>query len=225
MWLFSDHTKWYTLESYKFGEPIVTEDSLMEMVHIKDIAAFTYAMYRTDEDEKGDWADICNSIRIIFGVVELKENAMHNWLRTRYLPIEEIPSPNVYKEAPPFVLQSVRRPRLWVEPHELACRKCGDRQYKIRNSCNTGFCPNVECDQFKLCSITIQSIDFNTGPLNDMRLSIKSKRHTNVDVDSELMVCVRCKIYTNCRRSLEKKGVCCKRHPICTHFVKRHRFV
>lgn len=247
LWLFkSDNTKWFCLETYKFGGPTITEDSLIDLAHNKEIVAFAYAMYRTNENEEGEWSSLCDSIRVIFGGVELKSGVLANMLRTRYLPILEIPSPDVYTDAPTFTLQSLRRPRVWIDRHQYTCRKCGKTQYVIRNSCNTGFCANAECDNFKLCTVTLESIDFESGPLNDLSDSIKTRRKHYLEDDedgagtssggtgigtgndnnnSNLMVCVKCKNCSTCKRSLEKKGVRCKRHPICTHFSKKQRLV
>lgn len=190
MWLFTNNTKWYSIDSYKFGELTVTEDSLVEMIYNKDIAAFAYAIYRTHENDQGAWSDISDSLRIIFGVVELIPNIMHKWLRTRYLLINEIESPTVYKDSPPFVLQSLHRPRIWITVYtNKRCTECKGDLCRVNNGgesdrvCSTAaddeqcklFCLNTDCEKFKMSPITLQCIDFESGPFNDLTMSIKTK--------------------------------------------------
>ncbi|AEW69650.1 hypothetical protein Hz2V101 [Helicoverpa zea nudivirus 2] len=185
MWLFTNKTKWYSIDSYKFGELTVTEDSLIDMIHNREIVAFAYAIYRTHEDEQGVWSDIKDSIRIIFGVVELVPNSMSSWLRTRYLPINEIESPKVYPDAPPFVLQSMHRPRIWLTAYEnVKCSECGNRMYSLKGPGEPSFCClDSECEQFKMCTVSLECIDFETGPLNDLKKSIKTRsRYCTEDV-------------------------------------------
>lgn len=198
--MFCDKIKWYLIRSYKFGEIAITEATLKEMIITKDIYAYAYVMYR-DETNMGMGSDkeyVWNcalSFKIIFGVIERKDNSIDDLLRTGYHHnTVQLSSFSDVKDAPPtLVMKSIRVPILRLEENGLSCNECEQVLIKVKND-EPVYCLNKNCSNFTIPNLRLDHFDFETGPMDE---TIDGSSLTKASSVSNCVHCRRCKICAN----------------------------
>lgn len=147
--LFETNIKWFLVDSYKFGEIAITEDTLKEMISKGDIYAYAYAMYKSINPQNNiDPWTYALSFRIVFGVIEKTKNAIQNWIRTNYNNAIEISSISTVSDAPQMQLQTLHKPILWLYKSEEVCSECKGILVSFNNT--NVICTNKDCPNFKI---------------------------------------------------------------------------
>lgn len=229
--LFANNAKWFAIDSYKFGEPTVTEKHLNRLIDEGQIFAYAYVMYEPEERTKLRLT--CISFRIIFGVVENVINSIDTFLRVHYVNAVRIKSPmDLDPNAPAIEIVAHRRPRIWIAGvKDQRCDRCGLPMFYFKRFTNrknkkaedeTASCNNENCENFKYPSVTLNCFDFKTGPRVRPSLIVNVFDDHDAttaprEMFADVTICPRCASCRNCKKMLSKFSRRCNMHKICMH--------